>query len=98
MHEHERLRSQTLPVTPELADFVDQMLDLDGFSPDTSLLELRQAIFGQDLYLSRNGEFIFRLDRLSLVIELDELIDSRGGHLPARAMLPTEQGAMVAQG
>ena len=76
----ESKQSGTVPVsaTPELAQFIGDLLASAALPATATLADLRDMLLSSDLFISGDAELIYRLDRTAIVIEVDALIDSRG--------------------
>lgn len=73
--------------TPELKHFIAGLFT-GAASPATATLEdLRHILLGNDIFISGDGEIMYRLDRTSLVIEVDTLIDSAGNETQLAELL-----------
>lgn len=78
-----------LAPTPELQSFIAELF-ASAASPSTATLEdLRHILLGNDMFISEDGEIMHRLDRTSLVIEVDSLIDGRGTETQLARLLVT---------
>lgn len=67
-----------LPSSPDLFRFMAQVLGGPEQIEGLSLRELRERLTSKELLMSAEGELLFPLDRLSLINELDALIDKSG--------------------
>ena len=81
-------RDGRIGTTPELSWFVAELIQKAVVAPEPSIGDVRSAVMDSgDVYMTRDGELMFRQDRSFLVIELDDLIERHG----SGAVLCTEK-------
>lgn len=64
--------------TPVLSTLIADLIATAAVSRAATLGGVREVVAGDGIFLSAEGELLHPQDRTSLVIELDELIDSHG--------------------
>lgn len=64
--------------TPELTRFVVELIETSAASPMATLADIRVILISNDMFMSSDGEIMYKADRTSLLIELDELIELHG--------------------
>lgn len=79
--------SETLLATPELSRFIAEQLDNAVVSATATLADVRAMLLGNDMFMSGEGEILYKTDRTSLLIELDGLIERHGIDTPVRNVL-----------
>lgn len=76
--------------TPELSRFIAELVDNTGLSTKATLADLRAILLGNDMFMSGEGEILYKSDRTSFVIELDELIEQHGIETPVGKLMRNE--------
>lgn len=71
-------RDGRIGTTPELSGFVAELIQKAVVAPEPSIGDVRTAVLDSDIYMTGDGELMFRQDRSFLVIELDDLIERHG--------------------
>jgi hypothetical protein len=61
--------------TSDLSRFLADLVDDGAISLKSTLSDIRGILLGDDLFMSNEGEIMYRADRASLLVELDELIE-----------------------
>lgn len=62
----------------DLSRFLADLIDGGAMSSKSTLTDIRGLLLGNDLFMSNEGEIMYRADRASLLVELDELIEQHG--------------------
>lgn len=76
--------------TPELSRFIAELMDNAVVSSTASLADVRAILLGNDMFMSGEGEILYKADRTSFLIELDELIEQHGIETPVRKLMRNE--------
>ena len=76
--------------TPELSRFIAELVHNAGVSTTATLADLRAILIGNDMFMSGEGEILYKSDRTSFLIELDELIEQHGIETPVRKLMRNE--------
>ena len=75
-------------VSREVTRAIDAVADYSLREPDPTLEELRMALQGTALTWTRNGKLTFAPERMALVSEIDELIQTFGANARAADLFP----------
>jgi hypothetical protein len=78
--------------TPELSGFIVGLVCAQTLVSAATLADLRALLAGNDLFISDDGEIIYKEDRTALLIELDALIELLGNQTPAMHVIKVPQG------
>jgi hypothetical protein len=73
--------------TPELARFIAELFAGSALPATATLSDLRHTLLGSDLFMSGDSEIMYKLDRTSLLVEVDELIDQHGADTSLERLL-----------
>ena len=87
--EHDDGKTPGLPVTPELYRVIVDLIETSVVSAAASLGDIRAIVLGNDMFMSGEGEIMYKQDRPSLLIKLDELIEQYDTASSARHFLST---------
>ncbi len=79
------LRSAAQLATPELTRVI---LEIIFKASPLTLGQIRDELLASSIFMSPEGEFLYRQDRTSLTLELDDLIETNGADTLARSVLP----------
>ena len=71
-------------VTPALSTLIADLIATSAVTRAATLGGIRELVAGDGIFVSGEGELLHPQDRTSLVIELDELIESHGVQAHAR--------------